>query len=103
MFGRFVNHPLINFIADHKSIPFFREISYELQFIKSKDFAYRIVRSIDNDSFRLLIKKTGQFFFVKHPISRAHGTSSFRLENKKCRNDSSSLFHVENFREPYRF
>ena len=51
-----IGHPLIDFIHYAKDIPFLAETSNILQFFLSKNFAQRIIGSVDNDGFGFLAK-----------------------------------------------
>ena len=63
-----IGHPLIDFIHYAKDIPFLAETSNILQFFLSKNFAQRIIGSVDNDGFGFLAKFRSQLLLYQNPI-----------------------------------
>jgi len=63
MLVRFIGHPFVNFIHYAQDIPLLTEVPNVLQFFLCENFAQRIIWSIDNDGFGILVKFGGQLFF----------------------------------------
>ena len=70
MLVRFIGHPFVNFIHYAQDIPLLTEVPNVLQFFLCENFTQRIIWSIDNDGFSILVKFGGQLFFQQCPIGR---------------------------------
>jgi len=71
MLVRFVHNMFVNLIGNYNCVPFLREIGDKLQLVQRKNFAYWIVRCINDNAFSFAVEKAFHLFFVKYPIGRS--------------------------------
>lgn len=82
MLVRLVHDVFVHLVGNYESIPLFREIGDELQLVQRENFAYWIVRCVDDDAFGFLVEKTLHLFSIEHPVARGNSARSNFLKNK---------------------
>src|SRR5205814_6088061 len=83
MFGAVVDDVLVNLICDGKDIPFLAQLSDELELLAAEYLTGRVIWSVDDNCFGLVIKRRSKFLFIKRPI----GSSQLNVAWSRARND----------------
>ena len=96
MFGAVINDVFVDFVRDGKNVPFPAKIGDDLKLFAAEDLSSRVVRRINNDSFRLVIERRGKLLFVERPI----GPSQLNIA-RRCAGDDRirAVIFIERFED----